>query len=63
MEAKRAMDLSPAGTGRMVIALLVIALLAASVMATMEPGKYRQLTLILLAFFAFRVLLGRLRAR
>ena len=63
MEANRTMDLSPAGTGRMAIALLILAVLAASVFLTMEPGKYRTLTLILLAFFAFRVLLGRLRAR
>jgi hypothetical protein len=62
-EDGNSMDLSPAGTGRMVVALLVIAGLAASAFATMEPGKYRTLTWILLAFFAFRVLLGRLRSR
>ena len=57
------MDLSPAGTGRMVVALAVFGVLALSVFFSMEPGKYRTLTFILLGFFAFRVLLGRLRSR
>ncbi|MBB5341664.1 hypothetical protein [Tunturiibacter gelidiferens] len=56
-------DLSPAGSGRMVIALVVLGLLAVAVWQTMEPGKYQQLTWILLGFFAFRVILGRLRSR
>ena len=57
------MDLSPAGSGRMVVALVVLALLSAGAWSTMEPGKYRDLCLVLLAFFAFRVVLGRLRSR
>ena len=57
------MDLSPAGSGRMIIALAVIALLAIAVWQTMEPGKFRSLTWVLLAFFAFRVILGRLGSR
>ena len=57
------MDLSPAGTGRMVVSLGVLSVLALSVWWTMEPGKYRTLTWVLLAFFAFRVVLGRMRAR
>jgi hypothetical protein len=56
-------DLSPAGSGRMWIALVVLGLLAIAVWQTMEPGKYQQLTWILLGFFAFRVILGRLRSR
>jgi hypothetical protein len=56
-------DLGPAGSGRMVIALVVLGLLAVAVWQTMEPGKYQQLTWILLGFFAFRVILGRLRSR
>jgi len=56
-------DLSPAGSGRMVIALVVLALLAVLSWQTMEPGKFRSLTWVLLGFFAFRVLLGRLRSR
>ena len=56
-------DLSPAGSGRMVVALTVLGLLAVLVWQTMEPGKYRSLTWILLGFFAFRVVLGRLSSR
>ncbi len=56
-------DLSPAGSGRLVIALAVLSLLAALSWFTMEPGKYRALTLVLLGFFAFRVALARLRSR
>ena len=57
------MDFTPGGTGRMAIALAVIAMLAASAWFTMEPGKFRSLCWILLAFFSFRIVLGRMRAR
>ncbi len=56
-------DFTPAGSGRMVVALIILAVLALSAWFTLEPGKYRSLTLILLGFFAFRVVLGRLRSR
>jgi hypothetical protein len=56
-------DLSPAGSGRLIVALLILAGLALSVFLTMEPGRYRSLTFLLLAFFAFRVLLGRFGSR
>jgi tellurite resistance protein TehA-like permease len=56
-------DLGPASSGRMWIALAVLGLLAVAVWQTMEPGKYRLLCWILLGFFAFRILLGRLRSR
>jgi hypothetical protein len=56
-------DLSPAGSGRMWIALVVIGLLAVLAWQTMEPGKFQSLTWVLLGFFAFRVILGRLRSR
>ena len=56
-------DLSPAGSGRMSIALVVLGLLAVLVWRTMEPGKFQQLTWILLGFFAFRVILGWMRSR
>jgi hypothetical protein len=55
-------DLSPAGSGRMAVALVVLGLLAVLVWRTMEPGKFQSLTWILLGFFAFRVILGRLRS-
>ena len=57
------MDLSPAGRGRMLVALVLMGLLGLSVWLTMDPGKYRTLTFVLLAFFAFRVVIGRLRSR
>jgi hypothetical protein len=47
----------------MVIALAVLGFLAVAVWQTMEPDKYRSLTWVLLGFFAFRVILGRLRSR
>jgi len=56
-------DFSPAGTGRMIVALVVLGALAAMAGFTMEPGKYRALCFVLLGFFAFRVILGRLRSR
>jgi hypothetical protein len=60
---RNAVDMSPAGSGRMVVALAVLGLLAIAVWQTMEPDKYRSLTWVLLGFFAFRVILGRLRSR
>ena len=57
------MDLSPAGRGRMMIALAVFAALGVLSWQTMEPGKFRSLTWILLGFFAFRVVLGYVRSR
>ena len=57
------MDMAPSGNGRLVVALVVIAVLAVLVWRTMEPGKLRSLTWVLLAFFAFRVVLGRLSSR
>jgi len=56
-------DLSPSGSGRMFVALTVFAMLGLLSWQTMEPGKLRSLTWVLLAFFAFRVVLGRLRSR
>ena len=55
--------MGPSSTGRMAVALAGIALLALLVWRTMEPGKYQQLTWLLLGFFALRVLLGWQRAR
>jgi len=47
---------------RMFIALAILGALALGVWWTMEPGKYRSLTWILLGFFAFRVLIARARS-
>ena len=57
------LDLSPAGSGRMMIALAVLAVLAIAAWQTMEPGRFRSLTWIFLGFFAFRVMLGRMGSR
>jgi hypothetical protein len=57
------MDLSPAGTGRMIVALVIFALLAVSARFTLDDMKYRKLTFVFLAFFAARVVLTRLRSR
>ena len=57
------MDLSPAGSGRLVIALAAFAVLGVLVWQTMEPGKFRSLAWILLGFFAFRMVIGYLRSR
>ena len=57
------MDFAPSGNGRMVVALLVLGTLAVLVWRTMEPGKFQNLTWILLGFFAFRVMLTRVQSR
>ena len=57
------MDLSPAGNGRLLIALGLFSLLGLLAWFTMESGKPRSLTLILLGFFTVRTLLARARSR
>jgi len=47
----------------MLVGVSLIALLAVSAWFTMQPGKYRELTLILLGFFAFRAVLTGMRTR
>jgi hypothetical protein len=55
--------MEPAGTGRLAISVTVLAILAAAAWNTMEPGKYRALTLVLLGFFAARAVIGFFQAR
>jgi hypothetical protein len=57
------MDMAPSGDGRLVVALVVLAVLAVLVWRTMEPGKFQALSWVLLGFFAFRVVLTRMRSR
>ena len=57
------MDMAPSGNGRLVTALVVLAFLAVLVWRTMEPGKFQQLTWLLLGFFALRTVLTWRRAR
>ena len=52
------MNMEPSGTGRLVVSLATIGLLAIAVRLTMEGGKYQQFTWLLLGFFALRVVLG-----
>jgi len=52
----------PGSQQRMFVALAVIAFAALGVWRTMEPGKYRSLVWVLLGFFAFRVLIARVKA-
>jgi hypothetical protein len=47
----------------MVVALVVLAVLAVLVWRTMEPGKFQQLSWVLLGFFAVRVVMTRWRSR
>ena len=55
--------MSPAGTGRMIVALAVLGILALLVWRTIDPGKLQQLAWLLLGFFAARVLIGWQRTR
>ena len=57
------MDMGPQGNGRLAIGLTVLAILALLAWLTMEPGKFRYLTWLLLGFSAFRMLLLRFRSR
>jgi len=52
-----------ASGARMGIALVAFAVLALLAWWTLEPGKFRSLTWVLLGFFAFRVVLLHLRSR
>jgi hypothetical protein len=57
------MDMAPSGSGRMVVALVVLAVLAVLVWRTMEPGKFQQLSWVLLGFFAVRVVMTHRSSR
>ncbi|HTV08934.1 MAG TPA: hypothetical protein VMD97_07820 [Candidatus Aquilonibacter sp.] len=57
------MNLAPAGSGRLAITLAVLVVLALLVWQTMEPGRVRDVTWLLLGFFAFKSAIGWMRAR
>ena len=57
------MDFSPLGTGRLWVGLGVLGLMALLAYFTLEPGRFRYLVWVLMAFFAFRILLDRWRVR
>jgi hypothetical protein len=56
-------SMAVAGTGRMIVALAVLGVLALLVWRTIDPGKVQQLVWLLLGFFAARVLIGWQRTR
>ncbi len=57
------MKMNPAGDGRLVVSLVALSVLALLVWRTMEPGKFQQLSWVLIGFFAVRVILGWRRSR
>ena len=54
---------TPAGSGRLLIALAILALLGILSLVTMDPGRYRTLAFLLLGFFALRIVLTYMRSR
>jgi hypothetical protein len=56
------MDMSPRSSGRFVVSLGVLALLAVLVWFTIDPGKMQQVTWLLLGFFAFRIVIANFRS-
>jgi hypothetical protein len=57
------MDMAPSGNGKLVVSLVIFAMLAVLAWRTMEPGRFQQLTWLLLGFFAARTVLTRFRSR
>ena len=57
------MEMRPQSEGRLAIGLGILGALALLAWQTMEPGKFRSLTWLLLGFSAFRMLLLRFRSR
>ena len=53
----------PGSQQRMFVALFVIGLAALGVYLTIDPGTYRTLAWVLLGFFAFRIVIGRVRQK
>ncbi len=53
----------PGSQKRMIVALLVIGFAALGVYLTIDPGRYRDLAWVLLGFFAFRIVIGRMRQK
>ena len=51
--------MGPLSNGRLAVALAVLSALALFAWRTMEPGRYLELTWLLLGFFAFRIVLAR----
>ena len=56
------MDWAPTGNGRLLISVAILAMLALLAWITIDAGKARSLTLVLLGFFAVRIALARARS-
>ncbi len=57
------MEFGPASSGRMLISLALLGVLAGLAAETMEPGRFRSVTWLLLGFFALRMVLSRAGSR
>jgi hypothetical protein len=57
------MDLGPRSPGRMWIALGLLVIFCGLAVKTIDPGKIRTVVLVLLAFFAVRIVLMGLASR
>jgi hypothetical protein len=57
------MDLAPRSPGRMWMALALLAVLGALTVRTIDPGKVRAVVLLLLGFFALRIVLTGFASR
>jgi hypothetical protein len=57
------MDLGPRSPGRMWMALAMLLVLCGLAVKTIDPGKVRTVVLLLLGFFALRILLTGFASR
>jgi hypothetical protein len=57
------MNLEPRSSGRMWISLVLLLLLAGVTAKTIDPGRVRSLVLVLLGFFALRIVLTGFASR
>ncbi len=57
------MEFGPRDQGRMLVSLAVLVILASLAWWTMEAGRFRSVTLVLLGFFAARIVLARAGSR
>jgi hypothetical protein len=57
------MDLGPRSTGRMWMSLALLVVLCGLAVKTIDPGKVRSVVLLLLGFFALRIVLAGFASR
>jgi hypothetical protein len=56
-------NLEPRSQGRTWVSLILLAVLCGLALKTIDPGKVRSLVLVLLGFFAVRIVLAGLASR